>query len=102
MAIYNITWLDVVEKWRETLIQLQKEGKWFTLQVRALRLVEAISTDLMNQMMKVLASPKLTLVVYDEFEKIVSQCFVIFNTWEEDYDKVNSKKNIMNLIYIFW
>ena len=55
----------------------------------------------MNQMMKVLASPKLTLVVYDEFEKIVSQCFVIFNTWEEDYDKVNSKKNIMNLIYIF-
>ena len=61
------------------------------MQVRALRLVEAISTDLMNQMMKVLASPKLTLVVYDEFEKIVSQCFVIFNTWEEDYDKVNSK-----------
>lgn len=41
--------------------------------------------------MKVLASPKLTLVVYDEFEKIVSQCFVIFTTWEEDYDKVNSK-----------
>lgn len=56
-----------------------------------MRLVEAISTDLMNQMMKVLASPKLTLVVYDEFEKIVSQCCIIFNTWEEEYDKVNSE-----------
>ena len=59
--------------------------------MRALRLIEAISTDLMNQMIKVLASPKLTLVSYDEFEKIVSQCFIIFNTWEEDYDKVSSK-----------
>lgn len=54
-------------------------------------MIEAISTDLMNQMIKVLASPKLTLVSYDEFEKIVSQCFIIFNTWEEDYDKVSSK-----------
>jgi len=53
--------------------------------------VEAISADLMNQMMKVLASPKLTLLPYDEFEKIVSQCFVIFSTWEDDYDKVSSE-----------
>jgi len=59
--------------------------------VRALRLVEAISTDLMNQIMKVLASPKLTLVVYEEFETIMSKCFVIFNTWDEDYDKVNGR-----------
>jgi len=45
----------------------------------------------MNQIMKVLASPKLTLVVYEEFETIMSKCFVIFNTWDEDYDKVNGR-----------
>lgn len=45
----------------------------------------------MNQMIKVLASPKLMLIPFEEFERIISQCFVIFNTWEEEYDKVNSK-----------
>lgn len=37
---------------------------------RCLRLIEAISKDLMSQMLKVLSTRKLMLMNYEEFEKV--------------------------------
>jgi dynein heavy chain 1 len=37
---------------------------------RALRLVEAISRDLVNQMLKVLGTRRLMYIGFDEFEKV--------------------------------
>ena len=39
---------------------------------RALRLVEAISRDLVNQMLKVLGTRRLMYIGFDEFEKVGS------------------------------
>lgn len=42
---------------------------------RCLRLIEAISKDLMSQILKVLSTRKLMLMNYDEFEKVLDSCF---------------------------
>lgn len=55
---------------------------------RALRLVEAISRDLSSQLLKVLGTRLLMHKPFDEFEKVLTQCFDIFTTWEDEYDKL--------------
>ena len=55
---------------------------------RALRLVEAISRDLSTQLLKVLGTRLLMHKPFDEFEKVLTQCFDIFTTWEDEYDKL--------------
>uniref|UniRef100_A0A8C3ASK7 Cytoplasmic dynein 1 heavy chain 1 n=1 Tax=Cyclopterus lumpus TaxID=8103 RepID=A0A8C3ASK7_CYCLU len=55
---------------------------------RALRLVEAISRDLSSQLLKVLGTRKLMHVAYDEFEKVMVACFEVFQTWEDEYEKL--------------
>ena len=42
---------------------------------RCLRLIEAISKDLMSQLLKVLSTKKLMLMNYEDFEKV---CFLTF------------------------
>ena len=44
---------------------------------RALRLVEAISRDLVNQLMKVLGTRRLMYIAFDEFEKVMAHCFEV-------------------------
>ncbi|XP_018494643.2 dynein heavy chain, cytoplasmic [Galendromus occidentalis] len=56
---------------------------------RALKLVEAISRDLANQLFKVLATRRLMHIAADEFEKVMVACFEVFSTWDEEYDKLN-------------
>ena len=46
---------------------------------RALRLVEAISRDLVNQLMKVLGTRRLMYIAFDEFEKVMAHCFEVSN-----------------------
>ncbi|KAG8185039.1 hypothetical protein JTE90_017062 [Oedothorax gibbosus] len=55
---------------------------------RALRLVEAISRDLMNQLLKVLGTRRLMHIPFDEFEKVLNACFEVFSTWDDEYDKL--------------
>uniref|UniRef100_A0A8C0CSC3 Dynein heavy chain, cytosolic n=1 Tax=Balaenoptera musculus TaxID=9771 RepID=A0A8C0CSC3_BALMU len=55
---------------------------------RALRLVEAISRDLSSQLLKVLGTRKLMHVAYEEFEKVMVACFEVFQTWDDEYEKL--------------
>ncbi|CAB0033630.1 unnamed protein product [Trichogramma brassicae] len=55
---------------------------------RALRLVEAISRDLGMQLLKVLGTRRLMHITFDDFEKVMSQCFELFNAWDDEYDKL--------------
>ncbi|XP_075210120.1 dynein heavy chain, cytoplasmic-like [Lycorma delicatula] len=56
---------------------------------RALRLVEAISRDLSAQLLKILlGTRRLMHIPFDEFEKVMTQCFIIFATWDDEYDKL--------------
>ncbi|KOC68078.1 Dynein heavy chain, cytoplasmic [Habropoda laboriosa] len=55
---------------------------------RVLRLIEAISRDLGRQLLKVLGTRRLMHIPYDEFEKVMEQCFEVFNTWDDEYEKL--------------
>ncbi|XP_078728003.1 cytoplasmic dynein 1 heavy chain 1-like isoform X1 [Lampetra fluviatilis] len=55
---------------------------------RALRLVEAISRDLSAQLLKVLGTRKLMHISYEEFEKVMVVCFEVFQTWDDEYEKL--------------
>ncbi|CAN7949377.1 unnamed protein product, partial [Ixodes pacificus] len=57
---------------------------------RALRLVEAISRDLMGQLLKVLGTRRLMHAPYDRFEAVMSACLEVFNAWDEEYDKLQT------------
>ncbi|CAN7982336.1 unnamed protein product [Ixodes hexagonus] len=57
---------------------------------RALRLVEAISRDLMGQLLKVLGTRRLMHAPYDHFEAVMSACLEVFNAWDEEYDKLQT------------
>lgn len=55
---------------------------------RCLRLMEAISRDLGSQLLKVLGTRRLMHIPFDEFEKVMGQCFEVFTTWDDEYDKL--------------
>ncbi|XP_071453347.1 dynein heavy chain, cytoplasmic isoform X3 [Hetaerina americana] len=55
---------------------------------RSLRLVEAISRDLGSQLLKVLGTRRLMHIPFDEFEKVMTQCFDVFSTWDDEFDKL--------------
>lgn len=55
---------------------------------RALRLIEAISRDLSQQLLKVLGTRRLMHIPFDEFERVMNQCFEVFSCWDDEYDKL--------------
>ncbi|GBP31564.1 Dynein heavy chain, cytoplasmic [Eumeta japonica] len=55
---------------------------------RGLRLVEAISRDLGQQLLKVLGTRRLMHIPFDDFEKVMSQCFEVFSCWDDEYEKL--------------
>ena len=55
---------------------------------RALKLMEAISRDLMSQMLKVLGTRRMMHIPFEEFERVVQACVDVFMTWDEEYDKL--------------
>nr|XP_018911901.1 PREDICTED: dynein heavy chain, cytoplasmic [Bemisia tabaci] len=58
---------------------------------RALRLFEAISRDLSAQLLKVLGTRRLMHIPFEEFEKVISQCFSVFTTWDDEYDRLQGQ-----------
>lgn len=54
---------------------------------RALKLMEAISRDLMSQMLKVLGTRRMMHIPYEEFDRIITQCFEVFTAWDDEYEK---------------
>ncbi|XP_065208173.1 dynein heavy chain, cytoplasmic isoform X2 [Planococcus citri] len=57
---------------------------------RALKLVEAISRDLNTQLLKVLGTRRLMHIPFDEFEKVMAQCYSVFSCWDDEYDKLQA------------
>ena len=57
---------------------------------RAQALVQAISRDLNDQLLKVLTSHKLLHVSLEVFDNIVAEYSDVFKTWEEEEDKFRS------------
>ncbi|XP_055707524.1 dynein heavy chain, cytoplasmic isoform X3 [Phlebotomus papatasi] len=57
---------------------------------RALRLIEAISRDLGQQLLKVLGTRRLMHIPFDEFERVMNQCFEVFSCWDDEYDKLQA------------
>ncbi|XP_041980502.1 dynein heavy chain, cytoplasmic isoform X3 [Aricia agestis] len=55
---------------------------------RGLRLVEAISRDLGQQLLKVLGTRRLMHIPFDDFEKVMTQCFEVFSCWDDEYEKL--------------
>lgn len=55
---------------------------------RALKLMEAISRDLMSQMLKVLGTRRMMHIPFEEFERVVHSCFEVFSAWDDEYDKL--------------
>ncbi|XP_060529688.1 dynein heavy chain, cytoplasmic isoform X3 [Cylas formicarius] len=57
---------------------------------RCLRLVEAISRDLGGQLLKVLGTRRLMHIQFDDFDKVMTQCFEVFGIWEDEYEKLQA------------
>ncbi|XP_050295050.1 dynein heavy chain, cytoplasmic isoform X2 [Anthonomus grandis grandis] len=57
---------------------------------RCLKLVEAISRDLGAQLLKVLGTRRLMHIPFDEFDKVMIQCFEVFAIWEDEYEKLQA------------
>lgn len=57
---------------------------------RSLRLVEAISRDLGAQLLKVLGTRRLMHISFEDFEKVMTQCFEVFSIWEDEYEKLQA------------
>ncbi|KAJ3290947.1 hypothetical protein HK104_006430 [Borealophlyctis nickersoniae] len=77
-----------VDKMRESLVlifgHLNKKLKLSHYPIRrALPLVEAISRDLNEQLLKVLGGRRLMYMGYDDFEKATSGCEEVFRTWDD-------------------
>ncbi len=54
-------------------------------------LVEAISKDLLYQLLKVLSSQKLMIITYTEFEDVHLSSKKVFTTWNEDLSRFHSQ-----------
>ena len=65
---------------------------------RALRLVEAISRDLVNQMLKVLNTRRLMFISFEEFEKVMLLCVDVFATWDDEYDRLQVRPSFVLLM----
>ncbi|VDK17416.1 unnamed protein product [Anisakis simplex] len=57
---------------------------------RALRFVEAISKDVYTQMLKVLGTRRLMNIPLNDFDALMTQCFAVFVTWNDEYDKLST------------
>ncbi|VBB28797.1 unnamed protein product, partial [Acanthocheilonema viteae] len=57
---------------------------------RALRFVEAISKDLSTQMLKALGTRRLMNIPLGDFDNLMAQCFAVFSTWNDEYDKLTT------------
>ncbi|VDO27511.1 unnamed protein product [Onchocerca flexuosa] len=55
---------------------------------RALRFVEAISKDVSTQMLKALGTRRLMNIPLGDFDNLMAQCFAVFSTWNDEYDKL--------------
>ena len=56
--------------------------------VRTHKLIEAISKDLTNQLLKVLSTQRLMAISFDDFEKTMKSSFSVFTAWDEEYEKL--------------
>ncbi|KAI8066635.1 dynein heavy chain [Gongronella butleri] len=77
-----------IEKIRESLVlifgHLNKKLKLSPYPIRrALPLVEAISRDLNDQLLKVLGSRRMMYMEYDDFERTTAGAEAVFHTWDD-------------------
>ena len=58
---------------------------------RAVGLVEAISRDVLTQLLKALSTHQLMIITFNEFEVVFRASDKVFHTWDEEFDKFNSQ-----------
>ena len=56
---------------------------------RALELIEAISRDLLKQILKVFATRRMMHISFKEFEEVTSAACDVFDTWDDEYDNLH-------------
>lgn len=57
---------------------------------KTLKLIEAISKDLTNQLLKVLSTQRLMVISFEDFEKTMKSCFSVFTAWDDEYEKLQA------------
>ena len=58
---------------------------------RAVALVEAISRDVLTQLLKALSTHKLMIIAYREFDAINNSSTQVFVKWEEEFEKFTTQ-----------
>ena len=59
--------------------------------VRCMKLVEAISRDLLAQLLKILSTRRLMSIAFDEFDALCVAANELFAKWEDEFDKLQQQ-----------
>ena len=77
----------IAESIRQIFTHLRKARNSTYPTQRLSKLVEAVSVDLSQQMLKILSSRKLMQIPYSEFSELYQRCHTVFKIWDDNYDK---------------
>ena len=77
----------IADSIRQIFTHLKKARNSVYPYQRLSKLVEAISVDLTQQMLKILNTRKMMHIVYQEFSDLTQRCSNVFKQWDDNYDK---------------
>ena len=72
---------------RQIFTHLKKARNSLYPSQRLSKLVEAISVDLSQQMLKILNTRKMMHIAYQDFSELTQRCSNVFKDWDDNYDK---------------
>ena len=64
---------------------------------RKKQLIEAISKELNNQLLKVLSKQYLMVASFDVFEETIEACLAVFNVWKTAFGTTILKNNLLDM-----
>ena len=77
----------IADSIRQIFTHLKKARNSLYPSQRLSKLVEAISVDLSQQMLKILNTRKMMHISYQEFNELAHRCSLVFKMWDDHYDK---------------
>ena len=77
----------IADSIRQIFTHLKKARNSLYPSQRLSKLVEAISVDLSQQMLKILNTRKMMHIGYQEFNELTHRCSLVFKMWDDHYDK---------------
>jgi len=51
-------------------------------------------------MLKVLGTRRMMFIGFDEFEKVMNSCFEVFTTWDDEYDKLQVRRMVVEKAFL--